>query len=52
MDAEQFEHSVILSAAGSDLRIQLQTDPRYQEFIPAAVERDVPPTLRDELKRR
>ncbi len=26
-------HSVNLSAARSDLRIQLQTDPRYQEFI-------------------
>lgn len=33
MNVEEFEHSVNLSAIGSDLRIQLQTDPRYQEFI-------------------
>jgi hypothetical protein len=32
---EEFEHSVNLSAAGSDLRIQLRTDPRYQEFLGA-----------------
>ncbi|MBN2382648.1 hypothetical protein JXQ70_07180 [bacterium] len=29
----QFEHSLNISAAGSDLRIQIQTDPRYQKFI-------------------
>lgn len=34
MKAQAFEHSVNLSASGSDLRIQLQTDPRYQAFIP------------------
>lgn len=33
MKVQVFEHSVNLSASGSDLRIQLQTDPRYQEFI-------------------
>jgi hypothetical protein len=38
---ERFEHSINLSMPGSDLRIQLQTDPRYQEFIPRAAERDV-----------
>jgi len=38
---ERFEHSVNLSVPGSDLRIQLQTDPRYQEFVPRAVERRV-----------
>jgi len=38
---ERFEHSVNLSPPGSDLRIQLQTDPRYQEFIPRAVLREV-----------
>jgi hypothetical protein len=38
---ERFEHSVNLSVPGSDLRIQLQTDPRYQEFIPHAVQRNV-----------
>jgi len=30
---EQFEHSVNLTSANSDLRIQLQQDPRYQNFI-------------------
>jgi hypothetical protein len=38
---EQFEHSVNLSGPGSDLRIQVQTDPRYQEFIAGAELRDV-----------
>ena len=38
---ERFAHSINLSVPGSDLRIQLQTDPRYQEFIPRAVERQV-----------
>lgn len=30
---EKFEHSVNLTSHKSDLRIQLQTDVRYQEFI-------------------
>ena len=30
---EHFAHSVNLNSSKSDLRIQLQTDPRYQEFI-------------------
>jgi hypothetical protein len=38
---ERFEHSINLSIPGSDLRIQLQTDPRYQDFIPRAAQRDV-----------
>jgi len=38
---EQFEHSINLSVPGSDLRIQIQTDPRYQEFVPRAVQRNV-----------
>jgi hypothetical protein len=38
---EHFPHSVNLSAAGSDLRIQLQTDPRYQDFLPRAESRTV-----------
>jgi hypothetical protein len=38
---ERFEHRINLSVPGSDLRIQLQTDPRYQEFIPRAVRRNV-----------
>ncbi len=33
---EKFEHSVNLTRAGSDLRIQLQTDARYQDFIQRA----------------
>jgi len=36
MTVQEFEHSVNLSAPGSDLRIQIQTDPRYQEFIARA----------------
>lgn len=41
MRVEQFEHSVNLSALGSDLRIQIQRDPRYQEFIPGAEMREI-----------
>ncbi|MBU4184853.1 MAG: hypothetical protein KKI12_12235 [Proteobacteria bacterium] len=33
---ERFEHRVNLSSSKSDLRIQLQTDPRYQDFIAGA----------------
>jgi hypothetical protein len=33
---QQFEHSVNLSLVGSDLRIQLRTDPRYQAFLARA----------------
>lgn len=38
---ERFAHSVNLSAGTSDLRIQLQTDPRYQGFIGRAAARSV-----------
>jgi len=38
---EGFEHSVNLSSPQSDLRVQLQTDPRYQAFIPRASTREV-----------
>jgi hypothetical protein len=38
---ERFEHSINLSIPGSDLRIQIQMDTRYQEFIPRALPRDV-----------
>ena len=41
LKVEQFEHSMNLSSSKSDLRIQLQTDPRYQEFIPRAELKDV-----------
>jgi hypothetical protein len=30
---EKFPHSINLSSTKSDLRVQLQTDPRYQDFI-------------------
>lgn len=30
---ERYEHSINLARAGSDLRIQLQTDARYQDFV-------------------
>lgn len=36
MTVHQFEHSVNLSLSGSDLRVQLQTDPRYQPFLERA----------------
>ena len=38
---EWFPHSLNLSAPGSDLRVQIQLDPRYQPFIQRAVERDI-----------
>ncbi|MBN1866879.1 hypothetical protein JW916_06270 [Candidatus Sumerlaeota bacterium] len=41
MKAETFEHSMNLSASTSDLRIQVQTDPRYQEFLARAEPREV-----------
>lgn len=37
----EFEPSLNLEVPGSDLRIQVQTDPRYQDFIPRAERRDV-----------
>jgi hypothetical protein len=41
LKVEQFELSVNISRPQSDLRIQLQTDPRYQEFIPRAELKEV-----------
>lgn len=38
---ERFPHSVNVSMPGSDLRVQLQTDPRYAAFVGSASERDV-----------
>ena len=38
---ERFEHSLNVSAAGSDLRVQIQTDPRYFDFVDRAQTRDV-----------
>lgn len=40
-DVRKFEHSVNLSLAQSDLRIQLQTDERYQSFLGRAEKRTV-----------
>jgi hypothetical protein len=34
---EKHEHSVNFASSGSDLRIQLQTDLRYQAFIPRSI---------------
>ena len=33
---EQFDHRVNITSISSDLRIQLQTDPRYQRFVSSA----------------
>jgi hypothetical protein len=41
LKAQEFEHSINLTMAGSDLRIQVQKDPRYQAFLPRAATRDV-----------
>jgi hypothetical protein len=41
MKVEEFPHSVNISGAGSDLRIQVQTDPRYQEFIARAALKEI-----------
>ena len=38
---ERFAHSINLSSDKSDLRIQLQTDERYQDFIGRAVSQTV-----------
>jgi len=41
LQIERFEHSINLSSPKSDLRIQLQTDARYQEFIPRSQRKKV-----------
>jgi hypothetical protein len=38
---ERFEHSLNVSDPGSDLRVQIQTDPRYFDFVERAQTRDV-----------
>lgn len=38
---ERFPHSVNVSDAGSDLRVQIQTDPRYLPFVDRATVREV-----------
>ena len=41
LKVEQSEHRVNLTSEKSDLRIQLQTDARYQEFLARSAERDI-----------
>lgn len=38
---ERFPHSLNVSATGSDLRVQIQTDPRYAGFVGRATERSI-----------
>jgi hypothetical protein len=38
---EEFPHGVDVAAQGSDLRIQIRTDPRYGSFVDRASVRDV-----------
>lgn len=38
---ERFPHSLNVSEPGSDLRVQIQTDPRYGAFVDRATVRDV-----------
>lgn len=38
---EKFEHSINISDSGSDLRVQIQTDPRYQGFIASSELRNI-----------
>jgi len=41
LKVERFEHSINITSSGSDLRIQLQTDARYQPFIARAREKEI-----------
>ncbi len=38
---ERFAHSLNVSQSGSDLRVQIRTDPRYATFVDHASEREV-----------
>ncbi|MBI4523619.1 MAG: nucleotidyl transferase AbiEii/AbiGii toxin family protein [Deltaproteobacteria bacterium] len=38
---ERFPHTLNVSAPGSDLRAQIQTDPRYEAFVDRATVREV-----------
>lgn len=40
-EVEPFPHSLNVSQPGSDLRVQIQTDPRYAAFVARATIRDV-----------
>ena len=37
----RFPHSLNIAAAGSDLRVQVQTDPRYSAFVDRAARREL-----------
>ncbi len=41
LKVEEFEHSVNITSDSSDLRIQLQADPRYQRFVSVAEDRNM-----------
>lgn len=41
MKVERFPHSINLSSPRSDLRVQLQTDERYQDFVARATVKNV-----------
>jgi len=41
LKVEEFEHSVNITSESSDLRIQLQQDERYQEFVSNAEDKNV-----------
>src|SRR5512146_3172453 len=38
---KRFPHSLNISSASSDLRVQIQTDERYARFVEGATQRDV-----------
>jgi hypothetical protein len=38
---EEFQHSLNISSPGSNLRVQIQTNPRYGDFVERAAMRDV-----------
>jgi hypothetical protein len=38
---KHFPHSLNIALAGSDLRVQIQTDPRYADFVKRATDREV-----------
>lgn len=37
----RFAHSINIALEGSDLRVQIQTDPRYADFVERAIPREV-----------
>jgi hypothetical protein len=41
LKVEKFEHSMNLSSSKSDLRIQIQTDSRYQEYISRSSSKEI-----------